>query len=121
LQKIGKKGIDETTFERIALTAKCLYPRRTSIRVISNQAVLAKLAADSDDEIRSAAAKRIDDPKLIAKLARDPTANVRGAAISRLADQGPPPAKPGRIRPDASVRRRAEERLNALNGNGKKK
>lgn len=112
LRKIGKGGIDDAMFEKIALGAKCLYPRRTAIQVVS-QATLAKAAKDTDDEIRSAAAARIEDPALLAKLARDPKSNVRFATIDRLTDvkilQNLAASDP-----DASTRKQAEKRLEAL-------
>src|SRR5688572_27296362 len=44
LRRFRKEGIDDTTFEKIALGAKCLYPRRTALAQVSNKTVLAKLA-----------------------------------------------------------------------------
>lgn len=118
LGKTGKEGINDALFERIVLRAKCISPRMTVLRAISNQAVLAKLAESPDEEVRSIVAVRIEDPKLIAKLAQDPHANVRFAAIDHLSDTK-------LLRnlaasdPDASVRRQAQQRFDALKGKTK--
>lgn len=118
LGKTGKEGIDEALFEKIALRAKCISPRMTALRAISNQAVLAKLAEISNEELRSAVAARIEDPKLIAKLARDPHANVRFAVIDRLSD-AMLLRNLAASDPDASVRQQAQRRLDALKGKTK--
>ena len=117
LRQFGKADIDDATFEKIALGAKSLYPRRTAIQVVS-QATLAKAAEDPDDEIRSAAAARIENPALLAKLARDPQANVRSATIDRLTDRKILQDLASSD-PESYVRKHAERRLAALKGKKK--
>jgi hypothetical protein len=73
---------------------------------------------DADDEIRSAAAARIENPALLAKLARDPQANVRSATIDRLTDRKILQDLAASD-PESYVRKHAERRLAALKGKKK--
>lgn len=83
----GGKSVADDVFEKIAVEAKTAAARRLAVGVVSNQDVLAKAAEDSRDQIRAAAAERIDRPAVLARLAGDPLANVRFAAIQRLTDR----------------------------------